>query len=78
MTTPTAITPDGPEVEISMTTLELTRGDWATPDQQIADVGLLLPLRQPPLHFYRYLLDRIGRKWHWQDYLCLSDADLAA
>ncbi|WP_292191476.1 GNAT family N-acetyltransferase [Mesorhizobium sp.] len=61
-----------------MKTLELTRESWGALGQHNCDVGLLLPLRQPPLHFYRYLVDRIGRKWHWQDYLCLSDADLAA
>ncbi|WP_292520384.1 GNAT family N-acetyltransferase [Mesorhizobium sp.] len=61
-----------------MKTLELTRESWGALGQHNGNVGLLLPLRQPPLHFYRYLVDRIGRKWHWQDYLCLSDADLAA
>ncbi|RVC59432.1 GNAT family N-acetyltransferase [Mesorhizobium sp. M00.F.Ca.ET.038.03.1.1] len=78
MTLHAAIAPEGPEVQISMKTLELTRENWGTLGQHNGDVGLLLPLRQPPLHFYRYLVDRIGRKWHWQDYLCLSDADLAA
>ncbi|MER8608969.1 GNAT family N-acetyltransferase [Mesorhizobium sp. M1233] len=78
MTTDTAIAPDGPEVEISMRTLELTRKNWSTLGQHNGNVGLLLSLRQPPLHFYRYLIDRIGRNWHWQDYLCLRDADLAA
>ncbi|RWC38036.1 MAG: GNAT family N-acetyltransferase [Mesorhizobium sp.] len=78
MTIDTALAPEGLEVEISMKTLELTRENWGTLGQDNGNVGLLLPLRQPPLHFYRYLVDRIGRKWHWQDYLCLSDADLAA
>ncbi|MER9631994.1 GNAT family N-acetyltransferase, partial [Mesorhizobium sp. M0296] len=78
MTLDAAIAPEGPELEISMKTLELTRESWGALGQHNRDVGLLLPLRQPPLHFYRYLVDRIGRKWHWQDYLCLSDADLAA
>ncbi|TIS33930.1 GNAT family N-acetyltransferase [Mesorhizobium sp.] len=78
MTTDTAIAPDGPELGISMKTLELTRENWDALARHNGNVGLLLHLRHPPLHFYRYLVDRIGRKWHWQDYLCLSDADLTA
>jgi len=74
----TTVVPGGAEVEISMMTLEATRENWERPEHRRGDVGLLLPLRHPPLQFYRYLIDRIGRKWHWQDYLCLSDAQLAA
>lgn len=31
-----------------------------------------------PLHFYRYLQDRVGRPWHWVYRLRLDDAALAA
>ncbi|MEX2696680.1 hypothetical protein [Rhizobium mongolense] len=78
MTIDITIAPDGAEVQISMKTLELNRENWDTSANRNGNVGLLLPLKQPPLHFYRYLIDRIGREWHWQDYLCLSDAKLAA
>ncbi|WP_309084406.1 GNAT family N-acetyltransferase [Chelativorans sp.] len=37
----------------------------------------LLRCRSIPLHFYRYLYDRVGREWHWTAALSLSDADLA-
>lgn len=37
----------------------------------------LLKARHMPNHFYRYLLDRIGRKWHWVNALRLSDEDLS-
>ena len=36
----------------------------------------LLRCRSIPLHFYRYLYDRVGRDWHWTAALTLSDANL--
>ena len=38
----------------------------------------LLRTRNMPLHYYRYLMDRVGRKWHWVNVLRLSDEELAA
>ncbi|ESY30757.1 hypothetical protein X747_31930 [Mesorhizobium sp. LNJC384A00] len=78
MTADEAIVPHGPEVEITMTTMELQRANGPASGDERGNSHLLLPLTQPPLHFYRYLIDRIGRQWHWQDYLCLSDPDLSA
>lgn len=40
-------------------------------------IALLRP-KGVPLHFYRYLIDRVGRKWHWVNALRLSDDALAA
>ena len=37
----------------------------------------LLQGRDMPLHFYRYLYDRVGREWHWTAALKLSDDELA-
>lgn len=37
----------------------------------------LLRTRKPPLHFYRYLIDRVGRNWHWVNSLRLTDDELA-
>jgi len=37
----------------------------------------LLKCRSIPLHFYRYLYDRVGREWHWTAALTLSDAELS-
>ncbi len=31
-----------------------------------------------PLHYYRYLYRRIGKRWHWYQRLRLSDEELAA
>ena len=38
----------------------------------------LLRVKDIPLHFYRYLMDRVGRKWHWVNVLRLSDDELSA
>ena len=31
-----------------------------------------------PLHFYRYLYWRVGKRWHWQKRMRMSDAELTA
>ncbi|MCV0396900.1 MAG: GNAT family N-acetyltransferase [Rhizobiaceae bacterium] len=36
----------------------------------------LLKTRAIPLSFYRYLMDRVGRRWHWVNRLRLSDEEL--
>ena len=38
----------------------------------------ILRAEHPPLHFYRYLYDLVGRPWRWTTRKRLSDADLAA
>jgi GNAT superfamily N-acetyltransferase len=38
----------------------------------------LLRARKIPVHFYRYLADRVGRKWHWVNILRTSEAELEA
>jgi GNAT superfamily N-acetyltransferase len=30
-----------------------------------------------PVHYYRYLIDRVGRKWHWVNALRQSDEEMA-
>jgi len=37
----------------------------------------LLRAKGVPNHYYRYLIDRIGRKWNWVNALRLSDETLA-
>lgn len=37
----------------------------------------LLRTRNIPLHFYRYLMDRVGRKWHWVKVLRMDDEELS-
>ncbi len=38
----------------------------------------LLKTEKMPLHFYRYLIDRVGRQWEWVNALRMDDADLSA
>ena len=38
----------------------------------------LMRARSVPLHFYKYLADRVGRKWHWVNILRTPDAELEA
>ena len=37
----------------------------------------LMLAEDPPVHFYRYIYDTIGRAHHWIDRARMSDADLA-
>lgn len=65
-------------IPVTVTFLEMNRPPKASSplpyNRQIA----LLRTRKIPLHFYRYLQDRVGRKWHWVNVLRLSDEELAA
>jgi len=65
-------------IDVTVTFLEMTAPPaYYAPcpyGRQIA----LLKARNIPLHFYRYLQDRVGRKWHWVNVLRLSDEELAA
>jgi GNAT superfamily N-acetyltransferase len=65
-------------IPVTVTFLEMTAppANYAHPpmNRQIA----LLKTRNMPLHFYRYLIDRVGRKWHWVNALRLDDEELAA
>lgn len=65
-------------IPVTVTFLEMKRppAHYAHPP-----LGLnvaLMKTRDIPLHFYRYLTDRVGRKWHWVNTLRLSDEELEA
>jgi GNAT superfamily N-acetyltransferase len=64
-------------VETTVTYLEMTA---PTAQHVPAPVNLKLALmlaEDPPVHFYRYLYDTIGRGHHWVDRARLSDSELA-
>lgn len=65
-------------ISVTVTFLEMDRQPAFYPplpyNRQIA----LLRTRAIPLHFYRYLIDRVGRKWNWVNALRLDDNELAA
>ncbi|MBD0415022.1 GNAT family N-acetyltransferase [Oryzicola mucosus] len=69
---------DGEPIEVTVTFLEM-----AEPPKHYAAMPsgrqlALLRAKDIPLHFYRYLQDRVGRKWHWVNALRLDDEELAA
>lgn len=65
-------------IEVTVTFLEMASPPSRYPplpyNRQIA----LLRARAMPLHFYRYLLDRVGRKWHWVNALRTPAEELRA
>jgi GNAT superfamily N-acetyltransferase len=66
------------DIAVTVTFLEMQAPPAHYPplpyNRQIA----LLRTKDIPLHFYRYLMDRVGRKWHWVNVLRLTDEELAA
>jgi GNAT superfamily N-acetyltransferase len=65
-------------VEVTVTHLEMTVPPAHYPPLPIGHPIALLKARDIPLHFYRYLQDRVGRDWTWVNALRLSDQELAA
>lgn len=47
------------------------------PAQPAAPALAVMQAENIPLHFYRYLYDRVGREWLWVERLALSDAALS-
>jgi GNAT superfamily N-acetyltransferase len=68
-------TPD--EIAVTVTFLEMTARPVHFAPLPVGPQIALLRTRNIPLHFYRYLMDRVGRKWHWVNALRLSDEELA-
>jgi len=65
-------------IEVTVTFLEMHVPPAYTPPLPVNRQIALLRTRNIPLHYYRYLADRVGRKWHWVNILRLDDEELAA
>lgn len=65
-------------IEVTVTFLEMTKPPSRYPTVPLGAQIAVLRVKDTPLHFYRYLIDRVGRKWHWVNALRLSDEDLSA
>lgn len=65
-------------VEVTVTFLEMDTPPAHYPSLPVNRQIALLRTKEIPLHFYRYLMDRVGRKWDWVNALRLSDEELAA
>ena len=64
-------------IPVTVTFLEMTAPPGHYPPLPVGRQIALLKTRNIPLHYYRYLMDRVGRKWHWVNALRLSDEELA-
>lgn len=65
-------------IAVTVTFLEMETQPVHYPPLPYGRQIALLKTRDIPLHFYRYLMDRVGRKWHWVNALRKDDAELAA
>lgn len=65
-------------IDVVVTFLEMTSPPTRYAPLPVGHQIALLKVKNIPLHFYRYLQDRVGRKWHWANALRLSDEELAA
>jgi len=63
-------------LETVVTFLEMKARPAAIPPPQPKGKIALLRALDPPVHFYRYLYDAIGRDYHWVDRKRMSDAEL--
>ncbi|MFN4274395.1 MAG: GNAT family N-acetyltransferase [Aliihoeflea sp.] len=65
-------------IPVTVTYLEMTRRPGRYAPLPLGAQIALLRVKQIPLHFYRYLMDRVGRKWHWVNALRKSEEELLA
>jgi len=68
-------TGSGPTVTV--TYLQMSRPAERYPHAPMGHQLALFCCRDMPLHFYRYLYDRVGRDWHWTAALMLDDEQLS-
>jgi GNAT superfamily N-acetyltransferase len=64
------------DIEVTVTFLEMQAPPAHYPPLPYGRQIALLKTRDIPRHFYRYLMDRVGRKWHWVNSLRTSDAEI--
>ncbi len=69
--------PRADPIEVTVTFLEMTRAPTHYPSLPLNQHVALLQAHEMPLHFYRYLVDRVGRRWKWTKVLRLDDEALA-
>lgn len=72
----------GPEgrvepIPVTVTFLEMSAPPLHYPVQPMNRALALFRTRTIPTHFYRYMMDRVGRKWQWVNVLRLDDEALA-
>lgn len=73
MTAPENLEP----IEVTVTFLEMTAPPTTVVHPPSNLNIALLAARRMPVHYYRYLMDRVGRRWHWVNALRMEDEDVA-
>src|SRR4029453_12203558 len=63
-------------IAVTFTFFEMAAPPTRMPPLPVHRQIALMKTRNMPLHFYRYLMDRVGRKWHWVNALRASDDEL--
>lgn len=65
-------------IPVTVIHLEMRRPPAHVPPLPLNVHAAVLKSRAMPRHYYRYLMDRVGRQWHWVNALRLDDAALDA
>lgn len=63
-------------IPVTVTFLEMTAPPAHYPPLPYGRQIALLKAKSMPRHFYRYLMDRVGRKWHWVNSLRVNDGEI--
>lgn len=63
-------------IPVTVTFLAMQKAPTHYPQMPMNRQIALLRTKEIPLHFYRYLMDRVGRKWQWVNALRENDETL--
>lgn len=63
-------------ITVTVTHLEMSAPPAYYPPLPLNQNVALLRAHGMPRHFYRYLMDRVGRQWHWVNALRIDDETL--
>ncbi|KQO76810.1 3-mercaptopyruvate sulfurtransferase [Rhizobium sp. Leaf262] len=74
---PIATSENGP-IKAHVTQLEMTSAPKVSLPVPVNIQTAIMRTTDIPLHFYRYLYWRVGKRWHWQKRMRMSDAELSA
>ncbi|QCI98123.1 3-mercaptopyruvate sulfurtransferase [Agrobacterium larrymoorei] len=74
---PLPVRPHGP-LKAHVTQLEMTSAPKVSLPVPVNIQTAIMRTTNIPLHFYRYLYWRVGKRWHWQKRMRMSDAELSA
>ncbi|MEG9861359.1 MAG: GNAT family N-acetyltransferase [Parvularculales bacterium] len=64
--------------EITITYLEMLAHPAKSPSHTLSGTVALIRAEKPPVHFYRYLYDTIGKDYYWVDRWRMPDEQLTA